>query len=431
MKLRIGGAKMSEKELKSIDYESYFFENNIKQIRSVLILSTIMYALFAWVDKVFYIDYIQVLHTIRFMYVIPFLIVSILVSFTPIFKKWHQTILLLDFLVSAIGIVYMIVIIGGNNLYTEGLILVMGVAFFMLRLKPCSAMFATMIILSTFLILSYASTSELTQFTGLNLVFLTVFSIIGLYGAFSFDSIKRKQYYYETELLGKNIVLNKEVYKQYEDLKQLHQSSIVSIAKLAETRDDYTAGHVNRVGELSKMLALKLNDDVYLKNQTDKDEFVSVITLSSSLHDIGKISISDNILNKRGPLTEAEYELMKTHTTTGFSILKEISDEIKNNVFLELGMNIARYHHEWWNGNGYPTKIKNTDIPLEARIVAVVDVYDALISERPYKSAFSKEKSIQLIKEGLGKQFDPVIGQLMIDLAVQSNDEELFGFIEK
>ena len=126
-----------------------------------------------------------------------------------------------------------------------------------------------------------------------------------------------------------------------------------------------------------------------------------------------------------------EYKLMKTHTTQGYEILKEIQNELKDNVFLELGINIARYHHEWWNGEGYPTKIKGTNIPMEARIVAVVDVYDALISERPYKNAFSKEKSIQLIKEGIGTQFDPMIARIMIDLATESNDEELFGISEE
>jgi putative two-component system response regulator len=228
------------------------------------------------------------------------------------------------------------------------------------------------------------------------------------------------QYYQESIILGEKIVLEKQIYKQYEDTKNYHAATIITLAKLAESRDLLTGNHINRVSELSYLLAKELPDSMYKDNNLAKEEFLDTIILSSSLHDIGKIAISDTILNKPGKLTKEEFEVIKTHTTKGYDMLKEIEKDYDDNMFLSLGLQISKSHHERWDGGGYPEGLRGNEIPLAARIVAVVDVYDALISERPYKKAFSKEKSLKIIEEGVGSHFDPVISNIFIEFISQS-----------
>jgi putative two-component system response regulator len=127
------------------------------------------------------------------------------------------------------------------------------------------------------------------------------------------------------------------------------------------------------------------------------------------LHDVGKIAITDLILNKPGKLTDEEFEIMKTHVTIGVDAIKKIIGNTKEHEFLRYALIIAGTHHEKWNGTGYPKGLKGTDIPLEGRLMAIVDVYDALISERPYKKAFTHEQANKIIEEGAGTHFDPIL----------------------
>jgi putative two-component system response regulator len=147
-------------------------------------------------------------------------------------------------------------------------------------------------------------------------------------------------------------------------------------------------------------------------------------------HDIGKIAISDAILNKPGKLNNEEFDIIKTHTTIGYETLQSIQHDYKENTFISLGLQISKSHHERWDGSGYPEGLSKEKIPLAARIVSIIDVYDALISERPYKLPFSKEKSLLLIEEGIGTQFDPVLAKLFIAIANESDDKRLFGIPE-
>jgi putative two-component system response regulator len=196
----------------------------------------------------------------------------------------------------------------------------------------------------------------------------------------------------------------------------------MTLAKLAESRDLLTGGHINRVSQLAYLLAKKLPTSIYNENHFVKKEFIESIKLSSSLHDLGKIAISDTILNKPGKLTKEEFEIIKTHTTKGYEMLKEIEKDYNDNMFISLGLQISKSHHEKWDGTGYPEGLKGKKIPLAARIVAVVDVYDALISERPYKPAFSKEKSLKIVEEGIGSHFDPIISKTFIKLMLDFKD---------
>ena len=139
------------------------------------------------------------------------------------------------------------------------------------------------------------------------------------------------------------------------------------------------------------------------------DDYISSIVRCAPLHDIGKIKISDVILNKPGKLNDEEFEIMKTHTTAGYEILNQTIVNTLDNDYLKEAINMAYCHHEKWDGSGYPRGLKGEEIPLSARIMAVADVFDALISERSYKKAFSFEKAIEIIKESSGTHFDPNI----------------------
>lgn len=164
---------------------------------------------------------------------------------------------------------------------------------------------------------------------------------------------------------------------------------------------------------------------MFKETYINKEDFKEAISLASLLHDIGKVSIPDAILNKPGKLTTEEFEIIKTHTTAGYETLMSLRDKYEYSLFINLGVEIAKSHHERWDGKGYPEGLKGKEIPLAARIVSVIDVYDALISERVYKEAFSKEKSIGIIKQGLGTQFDPVVGTVFVELIESDSLEEL------
>jgi putative two-component system response regulator len=154
------------------------------------------------------------------------------------------------------------------------------------------------------------------------------------------------------------------------------------------------------------MLAEKLRDEEGFANEID-DEFLHQLERSVPLHDIGKVAIPDEILLFPGRLSDEQMAIMRTHTTAGASTIQSLIDRTPGVGFLEMAMTIARYHHERWDGNGYPVGLSGEEIPLAARITAVADVYDALTTRRVYKEAFSHEKASAIILEGSGSQFDP------------------------
>ncbi len=198
-------------------------------------------------------------------------------------------------------------------------------------------------------------------------------------------------------------------------------ATIYALVKLAESRDDDTGAHIERTAQLCRLFAEKLRVLPEFSRAID-DEYVTNIYRSSPLHDIGKVGIPDAILQKPGKLTPEEYEIMKTHTELGAKTLEEVVNRYQGNTFLKMGLEIAKGHHEKWDGSGYPSGLAGRAIPLSARIMAVVDVYDALRSKRVYKKAFSHEKSAAIIGEGKGSHFDP----LLVDIFMQ-NQEEFLG----
>jgi response regulator RpfG family c-di-GMP phosphodiesterase len=225
------------------------------------------------------------------------------------------------------------------------------------------------------------------------LIILCLFVIFGSHVQYTIN--KRKEA--EKELLASN-----------EKLQAARSATILGLAQLAEYRDKETGAHLERIREYAKVLAKELSRKDKFKGYITTD-YIEDIFNSSILHDIGKVGIPDAILLKPGKLTAEEYHIIKNHTVLGGSALESIEARIKGQSFLTIGKEIAYYHHERWDGKGYPKGLHQEDIPLSARIISLADVYDALVSERVYKAAIPHEDVIEQIVVGKGSQFDPDI----------------------
>lgn len=197
-------------------------------------------------------------------------------------------------------------------------------------------------------------------------------------------------------------------------LKDAQLATIYALVQLLESRDAETGSHVSHMAILCKLLAEKLSQLPSYKQIID-DAFIETMYKSSPLHDIGKVAIPDKILLKPGKLTAEEFAEMKKHTTIGAEALARLQDTYPSNPFFTFAVAITRYHHERWDGQGYPDRLAGSAIPLCARIAAVADVYDALRAKRVYKPAYSHEQSVKIIASGKGTQFDPTIVSVFMD----------------
>ena len=189
---------------------------------------------------------------------------------------------------------------------------------------------------------------------------------------------------------------------------------ILVLADMVENRDKNTGDHVKKTAAYTKMILREMKKKGIYPDIVN-DKYVENVTNSTPLHDVGKIKVSDLILNKPGKLTDEEFEIMKTHTTSGEQIIENAMKIVPDSDYLIEAKNIATYHHEKWDGTGYPKGLKGEEIPLSARVMAVADVFDALVSRRSYKDPFPFEKAVDIIKEGSGKQFDPTVVQVFTD----------------
>jgi len=211
----------------------------------------------------------------------------------------------------------------------------------------------------------------------------------------------------------KSKYLEQQVASHVEELLITQDVTIQTIAALAETRDTETGNHISRTMMYVKTLASLLKESEDFKDQITED-MSELLHKSAQLHDIGKVGVPDSILLKPGKLTEEEFEEMKKHTEYGRNALQIAENALGDNSFMKYAREIAFTHHEKWDGSGYPLGLKDEDIPLSGRIMAFADVYDALISERPYKRAFTHEEAISIIENDLGTHFDPRIGALFM-----------------
>ena len=195
---------------------------------------------------------------------------------------------------------------------------------------------------------------------------------------------------------------------QQRELIETQSVAMYTLAKIAECRDTDTGNHLFRMRDYTQIIAKQLQKDSEYAPQIDQ-QFLDDLYRSSPLHDIGKVAVPDAILLKPGRLTPEEFTRIKEHTVVGGQILDEAVWQSNGGQFLAMAAAIARFHHEYFDGTGYPSGLKGIHIPLSARIVAVADVYDALTSERPYKSAFPSQQAYDMIVEKTGQQFDPVV----------------------
>lgn len=208
-------------------------------------------------------------------------------------------------------------------------------------------------------------------------------------------------------LQNQNAHLEREVQKRTREVVAIQDVTIRAITSLAETRDNETGNHIRRTQHYVKALAQQLQLHPRFSHELDAETIESLFK-SAPLHDIGKVGIPDHILLKPGRLEPDEFEIMKTHTTLGRDAILHAEQELGESIaFLRHAKEIAYSHQEKWDGSGYPEGLAGEAIPLSARLMAVADVYDALISRRVYKPAFSHEKAVAIINEGRGSHFDP------------------------
>ena len=210
-----------------------------------------------------------------------------------------------------------------------------------------------------------------------------------------------------------NKELSRMVREKTSQVTSMQESIIRGMAIMVESRDNSTGGHVARTSDSIRIFAQEL---LKHKNEIPEitQEFCDLLIKAAPMHDLGKIAVDDSILRKPGRYEPEEYEKMKIHAEKGAVIVQEVLRESTDKDFERIAENVAHYHHERWNGEGYPDHLKGEEIPLEARIMALADVFDALVSQRCYKSAMGFDEAFELIQQDLGKHFDPIIGKLFI-----------------
>lgn len=215
-----------------------------------------------------------------------------------------------------------------------------------------------------------------------------------------------KIYKMQQELESYNKRLYKMVNSQIQKVAEEQNNIFYAVAGVLELRYKNDEGHLGMLGSNCRLLAMSLQ----FSPKFDKEitsSFIDTIAVASQLHDIGSFAIRDNVMLKEGPLTPEEWDIVKTHTEIGAKYLEKIYKYSGNNDLIGMAVDIARYHHENWDGTGYPCGLKGEEIPLAARVMAIVDVYDALNRDRCYRKAYSNEESLKIMQSETGKRFDP------------------------
>lgn len=193
-------------------------------------------------------------------------------------------------------------------------------------------------------------------------------------------------------------------------IKQIQEMMVLGMAAMVESRDLSTGGHIKRTSMVVRIFAERLS-----KEQDGlSNSFLDMVVRAAPMHDLGKIAVNDRILRKQGRFTPEEYAEMKKHSAEGAKIVKQILEDIEEADFVKVAENVAHYHHEKWDGSGYPDGLSGEEIPIEARIMALADVFDALVSIRCYKEAYTYDKAFSIIEESIGTHFDPKLGKMFL-----------------
>ena len=226
-----------------------------------------------------------------------------------------------------------------------------------------------------------------------------------------FDDTKQQKY---LKLISNyNAQLEGEVEEKLEHIQEMQDQIIIGISDIVESRDNSTGGHVKRTSEAIRIFMDELAKESKEFHMAKK--YCENIIKAAPMHDLGKIAVEDYILKKPGRFTEDEYQLMKVHAAVGAQIVEKALNGVEDDSFLEIAKNMARYHHEKWDGKGYPDGLSGEKIPLEARIMALADVFDALVTKRCYKEKYNYEEAFHIIEDALGTHFDPELGRSFLN----------------
>ena len=218
-----------------------------------------------------------------------------------------------------------------------------------------------------------------------------------------------------TMLCSRTVTLLRNLTQTSEELSHYHEEMVMGFATLVENKDGSTGGHIKRTTAYVKLIAEELKKRGHYEDVLTQ-EYVKNLCMAAPMHDIGKISVPDVILQKPGRLSAEEFEQIKNHTVSGGKIIQETFGHLGNEQYAKMAYEVARFHHEKWNGKGYPDGLKRKEIPLCARIMAIADVFDAVSEKRCYRDALPMEKCFEIIQEGSGQDFDPMMVEVFLDI---------------
>ncbi len=387
-------------------YKQIKNQDNIPYWRRAFLLFIVLFALFGLLDLYFAEDYVNVFLFMRFSLVIPFFLASIALTYWHEFYKFANYVFLINFVVAGFTIATMLFFLPQNSIYFSGLLLVVFSGFFLLRIPVWYATLAT-IVIWLYMILGLVMSDGFTlNFVALNAFYIAA-SGIGVFGGRHIESLNLRNFMKAEIISQDRDDLSHRVNAQLKELHNAQTSTITALAKLVESRDLVTGEHIENVSKYAKLIAEHLDDTLIAQQDLSHQTFIHTIERASVLHDIGKVGIPDYILNKPSKLSKEEFDIIKTHVEIGHKTLNSIREKYPNNAFINMGSDITLYHHERYDGSGYVHGLKRQEIPLSARIMALVDVYDALISKRPYKEAYSHEKAMEIITKKSPGHFDP------------------------
>ncbi len=256
------------------------------------------------------------------------------------------------------------------------------------------------------------SYSKLTAFSlGITFFVIIVFFIALLIICLKLTSqLEHNKDHLQVEVLKKS----EELVKQNKKIIDIQEQTIFGMASLIESRDSETGEHVKRTSLYVEILVNAAKEAGYYPDLID-EQYCELLRKAAPMHDVGKIAVSDIVLKKTGRLTQEEYTQIKNHTLAGEKVVSEVLGKIEGEEYVKLAKEVAKSHHEWWDGSGYPCALRGEEIPVSARIMAIADVFDALVSPRCYKDAYSSEEAFNLIRQSSGTHFDPVLVDLFIN----------------
>ena len=215
------------------------------------------------------------------------------------------------------------------------------------------------------------------------------------------------------KMAGDSVEHLEDISRKNDTIKKMQNALILVLADMVESRDKNTGDHVRKTAAYARVIMKKMKEKGYYADQLT-DKFIEDVGNSAPLHDVGKIKVSDTILNKPGRLTDEEFKIMQSHAAIGGEIIDQVIALVPEPGYLSEAKNLATYHHEKWNGKGYPEGLSGESIPLSARIMAVADVFDALVSKRSYKAPFSFEQACDIIRTDAGSHFDPLVADAFL-----------------